>query len=91
MPNNSFLHAFEDVGEYCVISEGAPGRHCIIRVLSDAKKTDTPKLVNKESLIVYKYHKVLLECSSADADIHYTLDGSAPNKLTKVKFYIKKI
>lgn len=88
--NNSFLHSFEDVGEFCVISEGAPGSYCIIRVLLDAQKTETPKLVHKESLIVYKYHKVLLECGTSGADIHYTIDGSAPSKLTKV-IWNKKI
>ncbi|RNA39091.1 leucine-rich repeat-containing protein [Brachionus plicatilis] len=83
VPNKSFLHSFEEEGEYCVISEGAPDSYCIIRVLLEVQKTDMPKLINQEPMFVYKYHKVLLECDTPGAEIHYTFDGSSPNKLTK--------
>lgn len=84
VPNNRFLHSFEEKGEYCVISEGAPGEICIIRVLIQAQKVKMPKLIYPASIFAYKYDKVELECDTSDVEIHYTLDGSAPNKLTKV-------
>ena len=82
--NNSFLHAFEDGGEFCVSSEGAPNSYCIVRVVDAAQKAQTPKFVNKEPFIMFKYHKVLLECGTTNAAIHFTTDGSAPTKISPV-------
>lgn len=84
------MHRFDDEGVYCVVSEGAPGSYCIIRVLQKVYKTATPELVNDEPYVLYKYHKIFLDCKTPNSTIHYTLDGSVPSKLSLVKFIIKK-
>jgi hypothetical protein len=82
--NNSFLYTFEEQGEFCVISENAQNTFCVIRVLEKANKIETPELVNQESYILNKNHKVFLHCKTPNSTIHYTTDGSTPSKLSKV-------
>lgn len=84
--NNSFLHTFEDEGTFCVVSEGAKNTFCLINVLKSAHKTATPKLVNQDQCVLYKYHKIFLDCETPDSTIHYTTDGSTPSKLTPVSY-----
>ena len=83
--NNSFLHTFEEEGMFCVVSDGADYTYCILKVIKMSKKTKIPMLVNKESYCVYKYHKMYLESQTKNATIHYTTDGSTPNKRSLVK------
>ncbi|CAF0781764.1 unnamed protein product [Brachionus calyciflorus] len=80
--NNSFLHLFEEEGQFCVTSDGSQKHYCIIKVLNSAQKALTPQLCNKEPFILFKYHKIYLDCQTPNVDIHYTTDGSAPSKLT---------
>ena len=84
--NNSFLHAFEEEGLFCVVSDGAPEAYCLINVLKQAQKTGKPELVNQEPSVLYKNHKVFLHCHTPASSIYYTLDGSQPTKLANVKF-----
>ena len=88
--NNSFLYTFEEEGSYCVMSEGAnksgSGRpYCLIQVLRSVHKAATPRLAHQESFVLLKNHKIHLECDTPDVIIHYTTDGSTPNKLTQVR------
>ena len=78
--NKSFLHTFEEAGMFCVISEGAPGKHCIVNVLKQATKAEKPRLSKQYELAVYTNSKVHLACDTPDAAIHYTIDGSKPSK-----------
>ncbi len=82
------MHRFEEEGIYCVISEGAPDTYCLVNVMLRPEKTDTPKLVNQEPFVLFKYHKVHLSCSTENSYIHYTTDGSTPTKLSMVSFYL---
>ncbi len=82
--NNRFMHRFDEEGTFCVVSEGAPDTFCIIRVFFNTKKTATPELVNEEPYVLYRYHKIFLDCKTPDAILHYTLDGSTPSKLSLV-------
>lgn len=86
--NNSFLHTFEEEGSFCVVSDGATKTYCVIQVLRNAAQTGTPRLVNQDPMILYKYHKIFLDCQTPNAVIHYTTDGSLPSKLTAVIFYL---
>ena len=83
--NNSFLHTFEEEGTYCVVSEGAPNTYCIIQVLRTATKADAPQLVNQDPQVLYKNHRIFLHSHTPNVSIHYTTDGSAPNKLSAVR------
>jgi hypothetical protein len=78
--NNSFLHTFDEEGVFCVVSEGARGKHCLINVMKKVEKTETPRLTNQESSVVIKGSKIVLTCDTPDSIIHYTLDGSMPSK-----------
>lgn len=85
--NNSFLHTFDEEGIFCVISEassaGNKPHYCLVNVMRSADKTETPALANpNESMVLYKYAKVFLQCDTNDAKIHYTTDGSMPSKKT---------
>lgn len=82
--NNSFLHSFEEEGTYCVISSGTPNTYCLIRVLKEASKTEMPQLVNQEANVIYKNHKIYLNCRTPSSTIHYTIDGSPPTKLSRL-------
>lgn len=93
--NNSFLYTFEEEGAFSVISEGpmksiaqsndtTAQPYCIVHVLSAAQKAATPRLANNEPFVMLKNHKVFLECDTPDVIIHYTTDGTMPNKLTQV-------
>jgi len=82
--NGSFLHSFDEEGTYCVISGGSENTCCIINVVTTSLKTSTPQLVKQEQYILYKYHKLFLECQTPNAVIHYTTDGIAPNNLSRV-------
>ena len=82
--NNKFLHRFDEEGTFCVISEGASDTYCLVRVLQKAFKRETPDLVTEEPYVLYKYHKIFLDCKTPDSTIHYTLDGSMPSKLSLV-------
>ena len=37
VPNNSFLYTFDEMGTYCVASQGAPGYAGVVNVLVDGK------------------------------------------------------
>lgn len=76
--NANFLYTFDLEGKYWLMSEGAPGFCCLINVLIKANKTAAPKLVNRESYVVDKYHKVHLDTSDPNAKIFYTTNGTQP-------------
>ena len=78
--NDNFLYTFEEGGEYYIASEGARGQVCLVNVLENAKKTATPKLINVESSIINKYHRIHLHCDTPGASIYYTTNGMQPNK-----------
>ena len=85
---SEFLYRFEKEGTFCVKSEGALNCHCLIKVLQNPARTEAPKFKNQEPQIVYKYHKVYLECTTSSSTIHYSY-GSTPNKLSYVKIKMK--
>lgn len=93
--NNSFLYTFEEEGQFCVLSEGpmksitqtndiTTKPYCMVQVLRASHKANTPRLANNEPFVMLKHHKVFLDCETSDVIIHYTTDGSTPNKLTQV-------
>ena len=83
--NNKFLHRFEKEGTYCVKSDGAANCHCLIRVLVKPAKTQIPKFKNQEPKVIHVNHKIYLQCDTKNSEIHYTTNGSLPNKLCLVK------
>ena len=78
------MHRFDNSGNYSVVSEGAENSFCTVKALVSASRTATPELVEKESYVVYKFHKLYLTCSTPNATIHYTIDGSTPNEMSTV-------
>jgi hypothetical protein len=87
--NNSFLHTFEQEGKFCVISEGAKNKYCIVNVMKGAIKTAKPFLSNNEPLVISKNHQVYLTCNTSDAIIHYTIDGILPSKKSPVSLFLR--
>lgn len=82
--NNSFLHTFEVEGVYSVISEGAQNTHCLVHVLKSVQRASKPMLAQPEPSVLTKYQKIYLQCDTPNVTIHFTTDGSTPNKLTEV-------
>jgi plastocyanin len=80
--NKSFLYTFEVQGSFCVMSEGAKDEFCVINVVDDVTKTSKPELVNQDPYVLYRYHRIYLHCHTPDSIIHYTVDGTTPNKLS---------
>ena len=78
--NDNFLYTFEEDGSYYIASEGARGHYCLVNVLENVLKTETPKLINRESSILNKYHNIHLHCDTPGSTIYYTTNGMQPNK-----------
>lgn len=81
IPDNSFLHTFDECGTFTVTSQGAPGFTCNVTVLeAQAAKTSTPYVQAGEMNggAVEKNHVVWLKCDTVGAEIYYTIDGTAP-------------
>ena len=93
-PRNSFMYTFDDEGVFTVMSQGAPTCSCQVHVLHSGVRVSRPQIesASRETRttdrkrkrsdesggIVRKGHEVQIKCSTPNARIYYTTDGSMP-------------
>nr|XP_034305803.1 uncharacterized protein LOC105321045 isoform X1 [Crassostrea gigas] len=77
--NREFLHTFDRIGQYFVMSEGAPDEICTVFVV-DAEHVKEPT-ISSNSInggTIDQFSKIELTCETLGSKIFYTTDGSPP-------------
>eukprot|EP00105_Crassostrea_gigas_P035802 XP_019919950.1 PREDICTED: uncharacterized protein LOC105321045 [Crassostrea gigas] len=78
--NNSFLYTFDELGNFTVASQGAPGYACTVNVISTAEHVKEPT-ISSNSInggTIDQFSKIELTCETLGSKIFYTTDGSPP-------------
>ncbi|XP_048739977.2 uncharacterized protein LOC125654190 isoform X5 [Ostrea edulis] len=78
--NNSFLHTFDELGNFTVASQGAPGYSCTVNVISSAEHVKEPAIAANflNGGTIDQFSKIELTCETLGSKIFYTTDGSPP-------------